>query len=248
MSIFKRAVRKVLNESYSYEYTVDGAPDYFDIYKGDEVVGCCEYTDEDAVPFVICNGKMYIGKFGYGHPSCNEPDNAEEYDDFIEGRLWIKVPSSCNGDGDFDEYYPDNPYEQNDDETYFPYSLLTFWSGDEEKLVNKELIEKLLSKYGIDKSEVLVASFSKGDYSSVYSYDEWSFEVEKANERQKKARAIHLMNAGDKHDATSDFRSNRDRLIGKKLTDKNGVEMPLAKYYSMIRSESKKSKNAKQIT
>ena len=56
------------------------------------------------------------------------------------------------------------------------------------------------------------------------------------------------MNAEDKHDATSDFRSNRDRLIGQKLTDKNGVEMPLAKYYSMIRSESKKSKNAKQIT
>jgi hypothetical protein len=248
MNIFKRAVRKVLNESYSCEYTVVGEPDYFDIYKGDEAVGCCEYTCEDAVPFIICNGKMYTGDFGYGHPSCNEPDNAEEYDDFIEGRLWIKVPSSCNGNEDFDEYYSDNPYEQNDDETYFPYSVLTFWSGDEEKLVNKELIEKLLSDYGIDKSEVLVAPFNEGDYSSMYSYDEWSFEVEKANERQKKARAIHLMNAEDKHDATSDFRSNRDKLIGKKLTDKNGVEMPLAKYYSMIRSESKKSKNAKQIT
>ena len=55
------------------------------------------------------------------------------------------------------------------------------------------------------------------------------------------------MNAEDKHDATSDFRSNRDRLIGKKLTDKNGVEMPLAKYHSMIRSESKKKKNIEEL-
>ena len=248
MSIFKRAVRKVLRESSAYDYKVDGEADDFVISNGNICVGVCHYKCQDAIPFIICNGKIYEGKPGFGHRSCNAPKNAEEYDDFIAGRLWIVVPSQSQGDGDFDEYYPDNYYDQSDEGTNFPYSVLSFWNDENEHIIDCDIIDKLLDDYGIDSSDVLVASFNDSDYGSMYSYDEWSFEVEEANERQKEARAIHLMNAEDKHDATSDFRSNRDRLIGKKLTDKNGVEMPLAKYYSMIRSESKKSKNAKQIT
>jgi hypothetical protein len=228
MSIFKRAVRKVLNESSAYDYRVDGEADDFVISEGNVCVGVCHYKCPDAIPFIICNGKIYEGKPGFGHRSCNAPKNAEEYDDFVAGRLWIEVPSQSR--------------------FQFPYSVLSFWNDENEHIIDCEIIDKLLDDYGIDSSDVLVASFNDNDYGSMYSYDEWSFEVEEANERQKEARAIHLMNAEDKHDATSGFRTNRDRLIGKKLTDKNGVEMPLAKYHSMIRSENKNSKNAKQIT
>ena len=60
------------------------------------------------------------------------------------------------------------------------------------------------------------------------------------NERQKKARELHLMNAHDKHDATKDFRKNRDKKIGQKLTNDKGVEMPVAQYRNMIYGENNK--------
>jgi hypothetical protein len=51
------------------------------------------------------------------------------------------------------------------------------------------------------------------------------------------------MNANDKYNATDGFRKTRDRLIGKKLTNDNGVEMPEAQYRSMIYGEGKKVEN-----
>ena len=45
--------------------------------------------------------------------------------------------------------------------------------------------------------------------------------------------AIHLMNYKDKRDALSDFRKNRDSLLGKKLTMSNGKEMPMAQYNAL---------------
>ena len=46
-------------------------------------------------------------------------------------------------------------------------------------------------------------------------------------------RAIHLANQREKRDFFADFRNNRDRMIGKKLTMDNGEEMPLAQYNSL---------------
>jgi hypothetical protein len=45
------------------------------------------------------------------------------------------------------------------------------------------------------------------------------------------------MNARDKHDATATFRTTRDKKIGQKLTNDKGVEMPVAQYMAMVRSE-----------
>ena len=56
----------------------------------------------------------------------------------------------------------------------------------------------------------------------------------------REEQAIHLMNYKDKHDKTFNFRQNRDRLIGKKLTMSNGKEMPLAQYNALTKMDESK--------
>ena len=52
-----------------------------------------------------------------------------------------------------------------------------------------------------------------------------------------------MLDSNEKHKLTKDFRNTRDSRIGKKLTDNQGNEMPVAKYRSMIYQESVKRMN-----
>lgn len=197
---------------------VVGEPDYFDIMCGNECICGYDYESDDALPFVIGNGKLYIGGSGLGHSSCNYPDDIKDNKDYAFGRIWF-----CSNSDDF------------------PYNILAFWYEDEKHTIDVKLVDELLNKCGINKKQVLVASFEEDDEGTLYPYTEWDFKITKSNERQQGIRAIHLMNANDKHDATTNFRTNRDRLIGKKLTNTKGDdEMTVAQYRSMIYGENKK--------
>ena len=212
--------KKLMNYDINRLYA-DGDPDYFDIMDKGSFVGSCDYDSENAVPFIIANGELHVGDYGMGHDEmgCNyETDEFSKSSDFAPGRLWLKI----------------NQRKKSAD---FPYSIISFWWGSEEHIVDSHLVDELLAKFHLDGELVLVASFEEKDYGKVYPYKEWSFKVSKANDSQKEVLAAHLMNAKNKHNATSDFRATRDRNIGKKLTNDKGVEMPVAQYMAMIRSE-----------
>lgn len=207
----------------------EGVPDYFDIYSGETWIGGCDYNSDDALPFVTSNGKLYVGGSGLGHYSCNYSLKDSDNGDYAFGRLWFCINQYSQDDYDDEREHEVKPP--------FPYSVLSFWNEDEEHTIDTKLVDELLAKYGIDKNKVLVASFEEDDCGKIYPYTEWNFRITKANERQKDVRAMHLMNAHDKHDATTNFRANRDRKIGQKLTNDKGQEMPVAQYRSMIYSE-----------
>ena len=230
--IVRTVVNRLLNESSTDKIYADGEPDYFDIMSGDTFIGACNYESDDALPFIICNGQLFKGRFGYGHGSCNAPTEANKCDDYAAGRIWFKVNQHPHSDND-------EEYDELNNEIQFPFVIVAFWYEEKEHTINSRVVDDLLSSYGINKNNALFVSFNENDYGAIYPYDEWHFKISKANERQKEIRAIHLMNGKDKYDATSDFRGYRDRLIGKKLTNSNGVEMPLAQYRNMIYAENK---------
>jgi hypothetical protein len=51
------------------EYNIYGAPDDFGVYYGETEIGECYYENDDAFPFIISNGKLYVGSRGGNHGS-----------------------------------------------------------------------------------------------------------------------------------------------------------------------------------
>ena len=194
----------------------EGDPDYFDIYDGDTVVKGLNWRDEDALPFIFQGGKIYIGGSGRAHGSCRNPDDGLNDQTFAAGRIW----------------FPNN--------NTFPYYVISFWYQDFERTIDTSLLDQFLARYNIDKDKVLVVSFEDDDYSVVYKYNDWHFKTSKANEKQREHRAMHLMNANDKRDATYNFRKNRDSAQSKKLTNAAGdKQMTMAQYKNLIYQENK---------
>lgn len=196
----------------------EGDPDSFSIMSGDTEIGECYYGSNDALPFVIANGRLYVGENGLAHDSCKHPRDEKRI--YVYGRIWSSI--------DIEDGFS------------FPYYVLAFWNNNYEGTINSKLVDEFLSEQDIDKKEVLVVLWEdiEGEETDcIMPYTEWNFKLARANERQKKARVLHLMNAHDKHNATADFRTTRDRRIGQKLTNDKGVEMPVAQYRSMIYSE-----------
>ena len=205
----------------------DGEPDYFNVFSSDTFVGSCTLWSRYAIPFVIANNKLYVGRRGYPHDSCGcEPE--EIFDgNFAYGRLWLEV----------EREYADKGRHNGTIGVGMPYSVLAFWYEDAPHTIDVNLVNEFLERCGVDKNQVLVASFENDGYGKIYPYSEWNFKTSQANERQKEVRAMHLMNANDKHNATAGFRATRDRKIGQKLTNGKGQEMPVAQYRSMIYGE-----------
>lgn len=212
---------------------VRGNPDFFYIYSGNTYIGYCDHYDYNNFPFAIWDGKIHISKNkGVPHRSfIADYDNLRKRDDWSSGRFWETINRAKRynefGGGYLDKDIP------------FPYYIMCFWWGKDGDLhLDKKIVDKLVKKLSKGYiNNVLVASFNDDDYGKVYNYNNWIGKVSKANEKQKEIYNLHLMGADEKHDATSDFRTNRDRQIGKKLINDKGVEMPIAQYRSMIYSE-----------
>lgn len=213
---------------------VNGEPDDFEIFSAGTFVGSCTFWSNHAIPFVIANNKLYIGSRGKAHGSCNHQSETIGGGDIEYGRLWLKVET--NPDPEYMDYKGYSEGEINAG-IGIPYSILSFWNGDTPNVIDINLVNELFEKYEVDKNKVLVVSFEKDDYGKIYPYIEWNHNTPEASEKQKEARAIHLMNVKNKHNATSDFRATRDRKIGQKLTNDKGVEMSVAQYMAMVHSE-----------
>ncbi len=203
-----------------------GEIDSFDLFNGENSEHY-DYMDDSAAPFVICNGEIYEGEGGLTHhdifidlAGSDDWDDVEflrgemeAFDDFELGRLWVEPELS----------------------------VLSFWGYCDK--VDKQLTDKILDEYAVNHNNTVVVSFNWENETVAIPYNEWDGSLTKMDDNMKAKYAIHLMNAKDKNNATGDFRKTRDRLIGKKLTNDKGVEMPVAQYRSMVYAEGKKIEN-----
>jgi hypothetical protein len=96
---------------------------------------------------------------------------------------------------------------------------------------------------GANNTYIAIVDNQDNSVGKLVKYDGGDIQLSTMSDKQREYYAIHLMNAHDKYDATTKFRKNRDRLIGKKLTNDNGIEMPVAQYKHMIYGEGKKVEN-----
>ena len=229
-----------------------GDPDDFVLIRGNETLGYCHWNCDGAFPFIIANRKLYIGQESDGHWSIgnqligkgdDEIHNSDKYGDGLENardealRKLYRAPDSAAG-RIWRE--PKSMYGQpNSEQIKTP--VISFWCDENGlKKVDLSVMDELLGKLGIGKDNVLVVTFDDNGHGEVSEYGNWNPEIKQMGEKQKEIYALHLMNAKNKHNATSDFRATRDRKIGQKLTNDKGVEMPMAQYRSMLYQENKK--------
>lgn len=235
-----------------------GQPDYFEIYSGDTIIGYCDMDDEYALPFYLSDEKVYYGKNGDEHRSIGydiigvSPEYIFSLDDGREierlekmrddaankvrngknalpGRIWTHVRISKSVKLPFD------------------ISIISFWSYNSNinEKADRNLIRQIINDVGVDENNLFIAKFDDDNYGQgvLVKYANWDLYIPKMSDAQKNAYAIHLMNAKDKRNALTNFLRNRDRLIGKKLTNDKGVEMPVAQYRNMIYGENIKKQD-----
>ena len=210
-----------------------GEPDSFGLYNGKQFISDYDYMDEAAIPFIICNGRLEDGEPGLTHYDIYlQMVDDGEYDD--ENDLYRAADDLRNELEMIDDYelgrlwlgYEDIP------------NMLSFWGNGNS--VDKRLIDEFLSSHDVDRNNTFVVCIENtNEETPVKPYNEWRGELTIMNDSMKNIYAIHLMNAKNKHNATGDFRKTRDAKIARKLTNDKGEEMPLAKYRSMIYSESR---------
>jgi hypothetical protein len=229
-----------------------GAPDDFEIYYGKSMIGWCHYEDTNAYPFIISNGEAHIGRGGVSHGVIfsdllgmstvefnRRVDTATEkgdYDELIElNKLWRKASEMIGDDSDKinGRIYlsvakmPTTPLD---------YVIFSFWN-DDNKTIDGEVINQILRKFNVPQYKVLVACFDKGDEGHLIPLSEWDYYVPEADDVQKNAYALHLMNAHDKHDATTNFRVVRDNAI---YTPRERAAGSMAAYHAMVHTENVK--------
>ena len=204
-------------------YYIDGEPDLF--YISNEYgkhVADCDYGNDNAIPFIIANGEYHLGKWGYAHGDMSERGNLINYDDCVEGRVWV-----------------------NEEIEGIECSVISFWWNDDINpiQVNKGVLDSMLNELSIDTSSLIVVVFNDGEYGKLCWYEEWEGLVDAADDSQKDLRAIHLMNSQDKLDVTKDFRDNRDKKIAEKIP----AGMTVAQYRSMLYGESRVSRIVNEV-
>ena len=192
---------------------VEGQPDEFDLID--------DYTGEVVGSFEYADEDAYPfiianGKIKVGQESNAHADMGykayKSMPGFVTGRIWL---------------------------TFAHYAYITFWNEDEDVVIDTKLTDELLDYFSINHEDAIVVSF---DDNRLHPYDSWCNTINAANDEQKEAHMLHMMNAQDKHDATSEFRVNRDANIGNKLGN-----MTVAQYKSMLYGESRIRKVIKDV-
>ena len=222
---FREGVRPQgkINENVNNQlagFSFDGLPDLMTLWHGDNAVAEYRYCDSTAHPFVIYQGKLYVGDNQETHEQVKGRIQGFEWDsESIDGRIWVKAKSN-----------------------EFNYAVVSFW-GVNISINAKPYIYELADKLNVNPSKIVVVyeadSDLSGDMSEPVLLSDWNGNVHSLSQEEGEQRNIHMMNAKEKHDNTSNFRKSRDSKIGKKLTNDKGVEMPMAQYHNMIYQESK---------
>ena len=226
-----------------------GKPDNFDIMIGDRVVAYCNYESYDAYPFIIANDKVYIGNEGEGHWDIGwqlidaTPEEIQAYyssentyeleckrdaavaklqqaKDYAAGRIWLGAEPNDMFNDEFEDYV-----------------FISFWdSWDKPKPVSARKIEELLSAFRLDRNKIFIANIANDDssYGRLIKYTGGDITLAKISQKQMNDYAIHLMNAKQKHDATSNFRAVRDKAI---YAPREKAAGTMAAYHNMVHSE-----------
>lgn len=230
-----------------------GKPDNFDIMFGDNKLGECLYEDSNAYPFIIGDGKLYVGESAEGHWDIGRQvagipydkffdynltpkeryalevkrdaavGELQSYNDYAAGRIWVNV------DADYDLLYGSN--------------IISFWDSLKyDTIVKESMVEKVVEYFGIDHNNIYIAIIDNYDdsFGKLVKYTGGDLNLSKMNDEQQEYYATHLMNAKAKHNATSDFRNTRDKAIYAPREKATGT---LAGYHAMRYpyGESKKS-------
>jgi hypothetical protein len=232
-----------------------GEPDYFSVNVGNERLGICRYDSDNAIPFIILSDGIHYGTNGGSHRDIIAIMNGyESFDDFYDKNI-NKYDDELELKKSFwrleDKLMTDSMHTEGrlwvSPIKDFPYHIITFWGNKDYNQLKsiKPQIDKVCNDAGVDKSMVLIGcGEDEGEwYSYPILYDEWTGNVGKMSDEQQKQKKLHMLDANEKHKQTKDFRNTRDSRIGKKLTDNQGNEMPVAKYRSMIYQESVKRMN-----
>ena len=195
---------------------ITGSPDTFIIRKDRQLIACYEYTDSTAYPFMIVDGKLHIGNKGWNHTQLALTDRLDDQK-AICGRIWVSA--KCNE---------------------FNYSVVTFWGYERVNIDCKPFIFELTRRLKVNPDKVIILTGLNRKDNSIATLSEWNGHVSKMTDDEKDMRTIHLMNAKEKRDNTSDFRSSRGEKIGKKLTGSSGKEMSMAQYHNLLYQEGRK--------
>ena len=206
-----------INESIDNNVYLSGVCDNMNLIINGETVASYFFTDSTAYPFIIYEGKLYIGDCGETHSqlavSC--PVEIKDVNAGAYGRIWVKAKIN-----------------------EFNYAIVAFWGSDCPLENYKPYVYDVANKLKVNPNKIMVAV----DYwceIKMTPLSEWDGYIHKSTESEKEQRNLHMMNAGEKHNNTGDFRKTRDKKLGNKLTNDNGEEMPMAQYHNMIYQESK---------
>jgi hypothetical protein len=181
-----------------------------------------KFNNSKAYPFIIFNGNLYIGERYTVHNQLMPqiPGIQKTRQPIIKGRIWAGIKTDK-----------------------FNYSLVSFWGGD----TNEDLrpyVYELANKLKVNASKIVVVakigSFGDKDISMPVPLSQWNGTLHQLTSNEIYQKNLHMMDSGEKMKNTEGFRDIRGKKLGKKLTDSNGNEMPMAKYHSMIYQESRR--------
>lgn len=195
-----------------------GYPDDMDLWMDNYNVARYEFNDSKAYPFIIKDGKLYIGSKGGMHDAVRYENRLDvDAKKSIDGRIWTSAKYNL-----------------------FNYAVVCFWGTENNENI-KPYIYELAKRLKVNPEKIVVVSESGSGktISKPILLSYWDGRVHSLSKEEEEQKNIHMMGAKDKHDNTGDFRKSRDSKIGKKLTNDKGVEMPMAQYHNMIYQESK---------
>ena len=207
--------RRIFKESA----TMRGFADSAELLIDGDVVADYSFKDSTAYPFTIVGDNLYIGEKSSTHIQICANNNISEFKG-IHGRIWVSAKSE-----------------------EFNHAIVLFW-GDVDENVSKynykDKIYELANKLKVNPNKIVIGIDVNNDYSfKLEPLSKWNGFIHTISSNEKGKKEMHLLNPIDKLKQTQGFRDVRDKKIGKKLTNRNDDEMPLAKYHNLIYQESK---------
>ena len=234
-------VRDIYSENYDEKEDEETGEIVFFDSNGDEIRDC---DFENAYYYLEGDGKYDVGDYckNYGRVWVNAGRNYETY-----VSLWLNSRDDDydDGDGYWDEEYNDdddenmfhvtNDTEEGNSMDYVPKSL----SSDQLNAI-KQVLDHFQVEY--DNSYVVIGE-RIFPFLRLWNGDE-TIQITQADiDAMNDAKAKHNLPPQQKWQSTENFRQNRDKQLGKKLTMSNGKEIPMAQYHNMIYQEGKNKKN-----
>jgi len=215
--------KSLIKESSDIEFT--GYPDNMTLMIDGNKVCTYSFNDSKAYPFIIFNGQVYVGDNYHTHNQFvwSIPGTQRTQLPIVKGRIWVSAKVN-----------------------EFNYSVVSFWGADTDEDL-KPYVYQVAKKVKVNPAKIVVVAkigqFGNNEISKPVPLSQWDGTIHQLTSNEAYQQNLHMMDSGEKHDRTGGFRQTRDAMIGRKLTNDKGEEMPMAKYRSMIQQEQKQHTN-----